>query len=181
MTTTLWIALGAIAAALIARGVKISEFRQAWIEGLRRDISKYVSKAHEWIDLYLQINPELDQNKKRSLVQQLDRVKYESFRILRRIELRFKPDDESGNQLVGLLKDLLDPDKLNEPNQQSQWTQLADSAVRHARVLLKEEWEITKNPFRKLLGYWQRLMETKPVRKLIELWRRTRNLTNGST
>ena len=31
---TVWIAIGVIAAAFITRGVKISEFRQAWIDGL---------------------------------------------------------------------------------------------------------------------------------------------------
>jgi len=162
MTATLWIALSAIAAALIARGVKISEFRQSWIDGLRADISEYVSKAHEWIEFYLEFNEELEQKKKAEMAKELNRIKYDSFHVLRRIELRFKPDDDNANTLLGELRDLLNPGKLPPENSHSEWTRLADGAVANARSLLKEEWETTKNPLRKLLiklrGVWRRKM-----------------------
>jgi len=147
MTATLWVAFGAIIAAFIMRGVKISEFRQAWIDGLRADISEFISKAHEWIDLYLVFNAEEDQKVKVELAPKLDRIKYDSFHVLRRIELRFKPDDKQANTLVSILKNLLDPAKLEPSNQYSSWRELADGAVQDARALLKEEWEATKNPF----------------------------------
>ncbi|WP_430009432.1 hypothetical protein [Methylophaga lonarensis] len=150
MTTTLWVALGAIIAAFVMRGVKISEFRQAWIDGLRADISEFISKAHEWIDLYLVFNAEDNQKKKAELASKLDRIKYDSFHVLRRIELRFKPDDNQANILVSNLKNLLDPVKLKPNNQYSSWRTLADTAVQDARALLKEEWETTKNPLRGL-------------------------------
>jgi hypothetical protein len=152
MTTTLWIALGAILAAFIARGVKISEFRQAWIDGLRADISEFISKAHEWIDLYLTFNAETDQA---ALAPKLERIKYDSFHVLRRIELRFKPDDDDANALLAELKTLLDPSKLAPDNQYASWRRLADHAVLSARALLKEEWETTKNPLRSLRGLWK--------------------------
>lgn len=148
MTATFWVALGAIIAAFIMRGVKISEFRQAWIDGLRADISEFISKAHEWIELYFVFNAEEEQRKKAELAPKLDRVKYDSFHVLRRIELRFKPDDNKANTLVSNLKNLLDPAKLEPNNQYSSWRTLADNAVQNARALLKEEWETTKNPFR---------------------------------
>jgi hypothetical protein len=150
MTTTLWIALGAILAALIARGVKVSEFRQAWIDGLRADISLFISKAHEWIDLYLMFNAVADQSMKAELAPKLDRIKYDSFHVLRRIELRFKPDDDNANALLSDLRDLLDPGKLMPDAQYANWRKLADESVLNARALLKEEWETTKNPFRSL-------------------------------
>lgn len=150
MTTTLWVALGAIIAAFVMRGVKISEFRQAWIDGLRADISEFISKAHEWIDLYLVFNAEDNQKKKAKLAPKLDRIKYDSFHVLRRIELRFKPDDNQANTLVSNLKNLLDPAKLKPNNQYSSWRALADTAAQDARALLKEEWETTKNPLRGL-------------------------------
>jgi hypothetical protein len=34
---------------------------------------------------------------------------------------------------------------------------LADEAVFDTRILLKEEWEATKNPLRKLIQWWQRV------------------------
>lgn len=155
VTATLWIALGAIAAALIAREVKISEFRQAWIDGIRADISQYISKAHEWIDLYLCFNAQDSQEKRREMEPQLERLKYESLHILRRIELRFKPGDEPADALVKSLKGLLDPQKVPPPSAEYKWNELADSTVADARSLLKEEWEITKNPLRKLRSLWR--------------------------
>jgi len=150
LATTLWVAFGVIAAAFIARGVKISEFRQAWIDGLRSDISEYICKSHEWIDLYIEFNSEQDQSKKSEMNPSLDRLKYDALHIHSRIALRFKPTDDGGNELLNELLSLLDPSKLAPNNQYSSWRSLSDSAVQGSRFLLKEEWEATKNPFRKL-------------------------------
>lgn len=151
LTATLWVAAGVIAAAFIARGVKISEFRQAWIDGLREDISEYTCKAHQWIDLFLLSNPESDQEKKSNAVAQLDRLKYEALHIHSRISLRFKPDDIAANELLSELLGLLDPSKIGlDSSAYSNWRKLSDKVVLNARILLKEEWEATKNPLRKL-------------------------------
>ncbi|WP_322628544.1 hypothetical protein [Halothiobacillus sp.] len=152
MTPTIWAALGAVGAAvvasLIARSVKISEFRQAWINELRADISEFISKSDEWIDLYLSFNAENNNEKKAALAPALDRIKYDAFHVLRRIELRFKPDDLEGNALLLALRDLLNPAKLMPDSQYPSWRRLADDTTLKARHLLKEEWEVTKNPFR---------------------------------
>lgn len=150
-TTTLWVAGGAVAAALITRGVKISEFRQTWINELRNDIAAYLSRADEWMECYISFNAEDDQEKKLALVDPLNEVKYDCFKILRRIEMRFKPDDARGNNLIQSLRDLLDPVKTSAlQTSKTAWIRLADSAVAQSRALLKEEWEVTKNPFRKV-------------------------------
>ena len=148
--------LVAIFVALMARQLKISEFRQEWIDGIRKDISEFMNKAHEWIELYLELNEETDQKTKRDLVQKLDRIKYEAFHVLWRIELRFKPDDKEANSLIFGLRNLLDPGKLVPEKKYSSWRTLADSAVLESRILLKEEWETTKNPLRKLYQRFSR-------------------------
>ncbi|AGA90996.1 hypothetical protein Thimo_2250 [Thioflavicoccus mobilis 8321] len=148
MTTTLWIAVGAIVAALIARQMKVSEFRQSWIDGLRADISKYVTEANKWIDEYLEFNAELDQEIKHELAPSLESKKYSALHVLRRIELRFKPDDSEANALIEDLRNLLNPGKLRPNNEAASWAKLSDLAILQARILLKEEWEVTKNPFR---------------------------------
>jgi len=153
MTQATWVAIGAISAALVAafisRSVKISEFRQAWIDGLRADISEFVSKAHEWIDLYVEFNSDSSNEKKSESVLSLKRIKYDAFHVLRRIELRFKPDDTEADSLIAALRDLLDPAKLDPNSNYLSWLKLADDTTLRARRLLKEEWEVTKNPFRK--------------------------------
>jgi hypothetical protein len=146
---TLWVMIGAITAAMIARGVKISEFRQAWINELRSDITEYVTKAHEWIELYEEFNAEDSQEKKAEMAPTLHRFKYDALHYLNRIKLRFKPDDVDGNRLLESLGDLLDPGKLVPPNRYASWRALSDEAVSDTRILLKEEWEATKNPLRK--------------------------------
>lgn len=152
LTTTLWVAVGVVAAALIAREVKISEFRQAWINELRADIAAYISRADKWMDCYIDLNAEHDQEKKRVMSEGLGKIKYSCFQILRRIEMRFKPDDEKGNALIQSLRYLLDPAKACVlPASKSTWANLADSATAQARELLKEEWEVTKNPLKKAL------------------------------
>jgi len=151
---TIWVAFGAIIAAivtvLISKQIKISEFRQAWINDLRKDIAECISKADEWIDIWVVHNSNLSNDEKAVSAIKLDEIKYGSFEILRRIELRFKPDDEQGNLLINNLYSLFDPSKLSSPineNPKVVWTQLAHDTVLHARYILKEEWEVTKNPF----------------------------------
>lgn len=152
LTTTLWVAGGVIVAALITREVKISEFRQTWINELRDDIAAYISKSDKWMDSYISFNAEQDQEKKQVMANALDKIKYGCFQILRRIEMRFKPDDKKGNDLIQSLRDLLDPAKTAVLRaSKSEWTALADSATAQARTLLKEEWEVTKNPLKKVL------------------------------
>ncbi|WP_237504560.1 hypothetical protein [Pseudomonas syringae] len=142
--------LAAALVALMARQLKISEFRQSWINEVRVDVSDFISKAHEWIDLYLVFNGEPDQKVKAELAVKLDRIKYDSFQVLRRIELMFKPDDLEANDMLASLIDLLDPSKLISGRQYNSWRDLAGIAVMKSRYLLKEEWEKTKNPFRSL-------------------------------
>jgi hypothetical protein len=149
------VAGGVVAAALIAKEVKISEFRQVWINELRADIAAYMAyicKADKWINSYIAFNTAQDQEKKRVMANGLDKIKYGCFQVLRRIEMRFKPDDERGNALIQNLRDLLDPAKSSVlPASKSKWVDLADSATAQARALLKEEWEVTKNPLKKFL------------------------------
>lgn len=141
----------AIFVALMARQLKISEFRQGWIDGIRKDTSEFMTKAHEWIDLYLKINGEEDQKTKAELSLKLDRIKYDAYHIFWRIQLRFKPDDTEANKLLSSLEYLLNPGKLTPDKLYYSWRILADGSVLKARYLLKEEWETTKNPFRKYL------------------------------
>ena len=153
MTAALITIFAAFCAAYMARELKISEFRQAWINGLRDEISDFAAKAHEWIDLYIDTNPSADQELKTEAYKKLNSLKYEAFRALRKIQMRFKPTDEEANKLLASLQNLLDPSKLYVDPQDPKgmgkynvWRELADSTILQARHLLKEEWETTKNP-----------------------------------
>ena len=166
MTAFITVAL-AVFVALMARELKISEFRQAWINGLRDEISDFTSKAHEWMQLYLDFNS-ADQDAKEETYPKLNTLKYDSYRLLRKIQMRFHPDDIAGNKLLASLEDLLDPAKpaadpinLKGDNRYSAWRTLADQAIVEARQLLKEEWETTKNPWRRI---WRKLVSMRRQR-----------------
>jgi hypothetical protein len=116
-----------------------------------------VTKAHEWIELYEEFNSKDSQDEKAELVSTLHRYKYDALHLLNRIKLRFKPGDVDGDRLLAKLGDLLDPGKLTPPDRYTSWRAQSDKAVFDTRVLLKEEWEATKNPVRKMRG-WQRWM-----------------------
>ncbi len=63
MNVWLQIVLGGAVAAVIAtiitsrtsRSIKISEFRQAWINELRKDLADYIGAAHRWVRKYEQL------------------------------------------------------------------------------------------------------------------------------
>jgi hypothetical protein len=153
-------AIGAIVAGRISRSIKISEFRQAWINDLRKDIAKYVGVSHEWIRRYEQYN-DLDASEQEERArmdrEELSPIHNEALVILSRIKLRFNPlknrykkDDD---KFLSTLDNLLDPSKPAPRSEvsslETNWLKLANEAVETARVILKREWEITKQP-----GQW---------------------------
>lgn len=159
------IVLGGVVAAVVAaivtgrisRSIKISEFRQAWINDLRKDIADYIGAAHKWVRKFEQLNAlvgaDKQEEKGRMEREELLPIHNESIVILSRIKLRFNPrrnryKDEDDKFLVALTS-LLDPTKL-APRDASpleiSWLKLASEAIEIARTILKREWEITKQP-----------------------------------
>ena len=147
--------LAASAGAWISRSTKISEFRQAWIDNLTKDISEFVGVAERWFRKFDEINGIPDAEKILRKRDELFPIADEARVILRRIRLRFNPrsnqykteDDALLKHLADLLNpDLLNPDRLGPDNPEFRWHTLADQAVEHAREVLKREWEVTKRP-----------------------------------
>lgn len=137
-----------LAVAWISHSAKISEFRQAWINDLRKDISDYVGIAERWFRKWDEINLMPMDIKEGLERDKLFPIANEARVILRRIRLRFNPrenqhkaaDDRFLESLVGLLN----PGKVPPPGSEFQWHKLADDAVEQAREILKREWQVTK-------------------------------------
>lgn len=153
MGTIFNILLGGVLATAISswvsRSIKISEFRQAWINDLRKDISDFVGVAEKWQRKYDEINA-LPDGEERPLREQneLFPIANEARVIYRRIQLRFNPRPnqykEKDDVLLKELLDLLDPRNLSPRNPEASWQSLADKAIITAREVLKREWEVTK-------------------------------------
>lgn len=91
------------------------------------------------MQLYLDFNS-TDQDAKEEAYPKLNNLKYDSYCLLRKIQMRFHPDDIAGNKLLASLEDLLDPAKpaadpinLKGDNRYSAWRTLADQAIVEAR------------------------------------------------
>ena len=146
-------AIGAIVAGRISRSIKSSEFQQAWINDLRKDIAKYVGVSHEWIRRYERYN-DLDASEQEERArmdrEELSPIHNEALVILSRIKLRFNPRknryQKEDDEFLCALDNLLNPGKLTPPNLESSWHTLKDDAVERARNILKREWEVTKQP-----------------------------------
>ncbi|VTZ28121.1 conserved hypothetical protein [Methylocella tundrae] len=134
--------LAAFTAAWISRSVKISEFRQKWIDELRNDISTYVGAAEEWFRKWDEINSipfEESEERGRRDREELFPIYNKACVILQRIKLRLNAKEPDHNLLQNDLQDLI-----HCPPPGTAWQQLRDEAVEKARKVLKDEWEETK-------------------------------------
>jgi len=151
-STVLWSALAAIiaasATALVTRHTKISEFRQAWINELRKDIADYLGAANAWRVLNGHIAHSFDTKGEGPDVQRkTDDARTAARVILWRIRLRFNPrpnpykvdDDLFLGQLAGLLSETR-----WKSGDAEDWDKVAEEASERAREILKREWEVTK-------------------------------------
>jgi hypothetical protein len=125
---------------------KISEFRQAWINALRKDIADYISAAELWVQKWDELNFLESSEKEIRVRQEALPLSVSARTILNRVRLHFNPradnpDIVEDNRFLKSLLDLLDPNKLDPNNLESSWRKLADSAVEQAREILKREWE----------------------------------------
>jgi hypothetical protein len=154
------IAIGSVAAALIAAALsyvnltltkeqKTSEFRQAWIDGLREDLSKFfaalrtVARAEE--ALYKTRGNYEKQNFPWSS-EQVAGQRQAASEMLYRIKLRLNPVEDSHKELYHLLGvALAEHKKLSKNSIDSEPTIVAiDAASDFSRTVLKTEWQRVK-------------------------------------
>lgn len=138
----------AFAAAWISHSARISEFRKAWVDGLRRDIASYVGLAESWFRKSQEIHSLPSEEKAKRERDELAPLASEARVILGRIRLGINPDynpnSQQDAQLLQSLDDLLNPGKVDPSSSLSSWQSLADVALNNARQTLEREWEVTK-------------------------------------
>jgi hypothetical protein len=139
---------GATISAWVSRSIKISEFRQAWINDLRRDISDYVGAAERWFRKWDELNLLPQEQKLAREHTELFPIANDARVILRRIRLRFNPLPNSykaqDDRFLHNLGELLNPGRAAPPDPEASWPHFADEVVEQAREILKREWEVTK-------------------------------------
>jgi hypothetical protein len=158
----LQIAFGGVVAGIIAqviggrlsRSIKISEFRQKWIDALRDDVAAYIGATHKWIRKFEEINKiKISDEKLVKEESELLPIQNEALVILSRIKLRINPQKnrykKEDDAFLAALDRLLNPGKLVPIDASSievSWERAVLELTEIARKLLKREWEVTKQP-----------------------------------
>lgn len=149
-------AIAALIAGFLSYKVKISEFRQAWIDALRQDIADYIGATHRWARYYDAFDLETSDERRAVIARTklspaANKARVILDRIKMRINPRTNPQKEADDEFLRCLGNLLNPDKLppKKPDSSTtlemRWSCAAEEAVEQAREILKREWEVTKN------------------------------------
>jgi hypothetical protein len=158
--TAVWALIAALVVAVIApsisHAIKIAEFRQAWINDLRKDVADYIGLCRKWIRIYERVNECDDQTKKHEIEQkELFPTATDALVIFWRIDMRINPlpneFKKRDDDFIAALRALLAPGALPPPvgklelaDTETRWRTLAEDAVRHSKLVLKGEWERAK-------------------------------------
>lgn len=146
METQIIVALIAFAAGVcvaavtggLSRRLKISEFRQAWINDLRNDVADYLGRTQKWFYAY----------GKQEEDWKLFNMGNEASVILYRIQMRINPNEneykKDDDAFLAALLTLRSPGAVPPLAADTHWAEVSVEVISKARRLLKREWEITK-------------------------------------
>jgi hypothetical protein len=128
--------VAAVAAALIARSVMISNHRQAWINGLREDVASFFAA----IDVIHFKMANLSRVGDASKLEDQQEARNEALLAYRKILMRLNMNEPLHKQLEKSLESLLQGKTVDQDE--------LTATVTLARSILKREWEVTKyGPF----------------------------------
>lgn len=148
------VALGAVIAAtltslisliglIISKESKISDFRQNWIDELRKDLALVITNAH-LLDGYKQLN--LDGTENKDIFNDVKQYFHEINSASSRISLRLNSSENESNNLLNsianleayLSKKLIDVDE-------TAVNKLEKEIIMNSKIVLKKEWNRVKS------------------------------------
>lgn len=135
--TSVIAALVSLVAVILSKDQKTSEFRQAWIDALRDDVSKFVGIATALISAAEIVNKKEDKEISEYLLSKVNELGEGEF-LLSRIRLRLNPKEHS--ELIGLIKWLQDDNSVTR----KMLAQKVELMVDLVQLELKKEWERVK-------------------------------------
>jgi len=168
MWTALWVFISALAVALIApmiaHAIKLSEFRQAWINDLRKDIAEYVGLSRRWArnyETYFDLtrnntSEEILREKEEEVTSLINEARVIEWRIQMRINPLESATKQQDDLFLEAIANLTTREKIlpEQSGAVDRWNDLADVAISRSRELLKREWEVTKQ----FLPRWLQLL-----------------------
>jgi len=132
----------------VSHSAKISEFREKWLNELRRDIADFVGAAERVFRKWQEINGLPAEEKERRERDELFPLANGARVILWRIRLRLNPRPNAfqadDTAFLASLDQLWNPGLFDPRTAETAWLERADVAIEQARELLKREWDVTK-------------------------------------
>ncbi|WP_194391704.1 hypothetical protein [Bradyrhizobium sp. CCBAU 51765] len=127
-----------VVAGRLSQRLKVSEFRQAWINSLREDIASYLGITQRWFHA---AKMEEEPGK-------LFAMGNEASVILYRIKMRINPNENKhkreDDEFIASLERIQTTGGLPAVGLETHWATAAAEITLLARKLLKREWDITK-------------------------------------
>jgi hypothetical protein len=161
-------AIASLVAALITAAVsfvsltltkeqKTSDFRQAWIDGLREELANFLAAARAFaraIEIVNTFGPGYkDKTVLRISDDKVGDLRYQAAESLCKIQLRLNPNEPEHQELLRLLRRVISEQNAMLKNKTGieNTMQAIELASAHAQPVLKKEWERVKKgelPFR---------------------------------
>jgi len=131
----------------LTKELKTSEFRQAWIDGLREDLSRFLGAARAFARAVEEKNFLGAESKDRTLSDaKIGELRYQAAETLSKIRLRLNPNEPEHQELLRLLQRAVE--EQNAMIQRKSTLELTLAAIEiandYARPVLKVEWERVK-------------------------------------
>ena len=154
-------AIGAVVAALIAgafsfvgltlsKEQKTSEFRQAWIDGLREDLAAFFAGARAMAratEEKRSVRTNDDASSTFAMNEEkISDIRYQAAETLYRIQLRLNPGEADHEELLRLMRVAIDEQNsfFKGTGDMTRTLKAVDNAAEYAPRILKAEWERVK-------------------------------------
>lgn len=136
---------------------KTSDFRQAWIDGLRSELASFLAAARAFaraVEVLNMYGPEYkDKTVLRISDEKIGDLRYQAAESLCKIQLRLNPDEAEHRELLRLLREAISKQNkmLTNGTGIEETMKAIERASEYAQPVLKREWERVKSgelPFR---------------------------------
>jgi hypothetical protein len=158
---------------------KTSEFRQAWIDALREDLSKFLGAARAFaraVEILHQFGPDYKNKVALTLSEEkISDLRYQASETLCRIQLRLNPSEAEHVELLRLLRRAIDEQNsmLRSGGGIDPTMKAIEPATEYAQPVLKKEWERVKSgelPFRIARNWVTPIVVTLSIAFVVFLW-----------
>ena len=147
--------LASIVGIVVSKEIKVSEFRQQWIDSLRAELSSLISHLS-----LLRIAGTFEYDSKHQEFISIEKYLLSANEMVNKIRLRLNKKKYYHNQIIELLRELEDFVNSKDLEDLDEFTRLENNLISLSAKLLKSEWERVKdgeNTFRSAKDFFYKV------------------------